>query len=93
MTSETNEISEHQWKLYNVLKTHSGWLTAKEVALKAGISGSTSRQHCLRLVRAGILDQLEVFPGHRYRLAENAEKRNKTYVQRLEQAGTVFAGM
>jgi hypothetical protein len=44
----------------------------------------------LKLVNLGIFDQAEVFPAHRYRLAEMADKRNKGYALRIEQAMSVF---
>lgn len=44
----------------------------------------------MKLVDLGLLDQAEVFPAHRYRLSSKADKRNKSYLQRLERAAEVF---
>lgn len=87
---ETNEVSLHQVKIFRVLESSTGWISAKEVAAAAGVADRTSRAHLLKLVNLGIADQAEVFPSHRYRLSEIADKRNKTYLQRIRQAAEVF---
>ena len=86
---ETNEVSLHQVKVFQCLEAGE-WLTSKEVAERAGVAGRTARAHLLKLVHLGIVDQAEVFPAHRYRLSEMADKRNKAYVQRLHAAMEVF---
>ena len=45
----------------------------------------------VRFVRAGLVDQAEVFPGHRYRFSGMAEKRNRTLLERLARAEEVLA--
>lgn len=88
---EGNEVSIHQVRIYKVFsQTPGAWLTSKEVANKAAVSGRTARLHCLRMVKLGLLDQAEVFPGHRYQLSSLAAKRNQAYVLRLEHAAAVF---
>ncbi len=87
---ERNEVSLHEVKVY--LTLGCGWVTAKEVAAKATVAERTARAHLLKLVRLGIAEQAEVFPAHRYRMAEKAGKRNGGYVQRLEQAREIFFG-
>ena len=42
-----------------------------------------------RVVELGILDQAELFPAHRYRISEHADKRNKAYVIRLREAAKI----
>lgn len=87
---ETSEISIHQCRLFHALKTDGGWITSKEAAIKADIAKRTARAHLLRFVQQGLLDQAEVFPAHRYRLAAKADKRNLAMLQRLESACVVF---
>ena len=87
---ERNEVSLHEVKVYLVLKKEPAWITSKDIAKKAGVADRTARAHALRLVQLGIIDQAEVFPAHRYRLSENASKRNIGYLQRLEKACEVF---
>jgi len=87
---ESNEISAHLFHVYAFVKRSPGWVTAAQITLGAGVAPRTARAHALRLVLAGVFDQAEVFPGHRYRMAATAAKRNKGYVQRLEQAREVF---
>ena len=87
---ETSEVSLHLVKVYMFLKGRIDWVTSKDVAQGAHIAERTARHHLLKLVRLGIVDQAEVFPAHRYHLSRLAEKRNKSFVQRLEQAKEIF---
>lgn len=88
---ESNEISMEQVKVFRYVQQHAGgWHRTKDIAQGAGVAERTARHHASRLAALGILDQAEVFPGHRYRLADKAGKRNDGYLQRLEQACNVF---
>jgi len=88
---ETSEISLHEAKLYQALeKRGAAWSTAKELAKDAGIAERTARAHLLKLAKLNLMDVVEVFPAHRYRLAEKAEKRNAGYLARLIYAVEVF---
>lgn len=87
---ETNEISVHQARIFSTLKGNAGWMTADEVAEAAKVAGRTARAHLLRFVQAGIADQAEVFPSHRYRFSGLADKRHKTFVERIERACEIF---
>lgn len=87
---ETSEISLHDVKVYLVLKSADRWLTNREIAKAAGVADRTARAKTIRMVRLGILDQAELYPGHRYQLSKKADKRNGGYVQRLEQAIKIF---
>jgi hypothetical protein len=87
---ESSEISEHQVRLYKFLRGHSGWCTAIQAGEGSKIAPRTARAHLLKFVKAGIVDQIEAFPGHRYQLSPMAEKRNKTLIARLKQAVEVF---
>jgi hypothetical protein len=87
---EHNEVSFHEVRVYLAYKSATGWLTAREVAAKSGVAERTARAHSLKLVKLGVLDQAEVFPAHRYRIAGKAAKRNAGYLRRLENACAVF---
>ena len=88
---EHNEISHHEVSIFLVMsKNKQRWFTSKEIANESGVAPRTARAHCLNLVRLGLLDQAKVFPAHRYRWAEKADKRNIGYLQRLELAAEVF---
>lgn len=87
---ERNEISLHQVKIWKAVTNHDGWITAKDVAEKAGVARRTASLHCLNLVKLGIFDLAEVFPAHMYRASEMGDKRNKAYLLRLEKAANVF---
>lgn len=88
---ETNEVSEHIYRVFAFVRDAERWVTAKEIAIQAKVAGRTARAHALRLVHAGIFDQAEVFPSHRYKLSAKADKRNKGFIQRLERAGEIFS--
>ena len=87
---ETAEISIHQLKVFNFVKNSEGWVSSKEVAEATGVAGRTARMHCLNFVKAGIFDQAEVHPSHRYRLSTLASKRNLSFINRLEQAEEIL---
>jgi hypothetical protein len=68
---EKNEISIHGIKVFKAIKDAGKWVSNLEIASAIdGVSNRTIRAHTLRLVQMGRLDQAEVFPSHRYRLAE-----------------------
>lgn len=88
---ETNEVSLHQIKVYMAVKdAGENWLTSAEICAKAGVAPRTARAHALKLVNLGIFDQADVFPAHRYRMAETSVNRNKGYLLRIEKAMSVF---
>lgn len=87
---EKNEISIHEVRIWIAAQQAKGWTTAKEIADVAKVAGRTARLHLLKLSRLGLLDVAEVFPGHRYRVSEKADKRNAGYHQRITKAAEVF---
>ena len=91
MEHETPEISRHLLAVFVHLRDRKGWHTSKHIAEQTKISDRTARAHLLRLVRLGIVDQAEVFPAHRYRLSDKADKRNKAMMLRFKVAEEVLA--
>lgn len=87
---EHSEISLHQLRIFHFVHTANRWVTNHEIAQGAKVAPRTAREHSKRFVEGGIFDQAEVFPGHRYRFSDKAEKRNKAYMLRLQQAQAVF---
>lgn len=84
---ERNEISEHEVRVYQILKDDpSKWWTTKEMTPAAKVAKRTAALHLQRFAQLGVVDQVEIFPNHRYRLSAKSRVRNKAYVQRLEQA-------
>lgn len=91
MVNERSEISLHEVKVFRCLRdSDSKWFTNSEIAAECKISERTVRSHTLRFVKLGILDQAEVFPAHRYKYSQKANRRNVAYLQRLERADEVF---
>ncbi len=88
---EANEISLHEVKLYRAIQKRGAiWATSKELANDSGIAERTARAHLLKLARLNVVDIAEVFPGHRYRISDKADKRNAGYITRLERASEAF---
>jgi DNA-binding transcriptional ArsR family regulator len=89
---ENNEISEHEIRVYCVLRDTEQWVTSADVVTTGHVKPRTARHHLRRLVNLGIVDMAAVFPGHRYRLAKMAGKRNAGYLRRLLAALDVVQG-
>lgn len=87
---EPSEISLHLVKIYRCLSQSHAWMTNKHIAEATGVSLRRTSHHTKTLVGLGILEQAEVYPGHRYRVAEKADKRNGSYLARLKQAEEIF---
>ena len=88
---ERNEVSRHEVLVFKALLEADPWITAAEIAQRADVAPRTARAHALKLVRLNIVDQAEVFPAHRYRIAANASKRNRGYFDRLYRAADALA--
>lgn len=87
---ETSEISLQQVKIYDFVKGAKGWVSSKDIVKATDCARETVGVHCRKFVSLGVFDQAEVWPGHRYRVAKLADKRNKSIVKRLEDAKAVF---
>lgn len=90
--TERNEISRHEVEVFRVLTLNAEtWKTNTEIAADCvSVAPRTVRAVTLKFVKLGILDQAEVFPAHKFRLAAKAAKRNRGYVDRLRTAADVF---
>ena len=85
---ERAEISRHEVQVFAVLaRKPAAWLSNTNIAAELDdVAPRTVRQHTQRLVKLGLVEQREVFPGHRFRLAEKARQRNGGYLDRLNGA-------
>lgn len=82
---EHAEVSTHMIAAWSVLRQATEPLTNREIAQQAGIAARTARAHTRYFRQLGLLDVIEVFPRHLYRLADQAERRQIGYYQRLEE--------
>lgn len=82
-------ISIHEVSVVRAL-ADGAWRTSKEIAQLAEVADRTARHHCLRLSNLGVLDQAQVFPGHRYRLSGEAGQREGAYMKRLKAAAVAL---
>ena len=62
-----NTITEHAVEVYRALQAADGWLTAPQIAERAGISNRSALRHASRLAAEGLAEQVETTP-FRYRL-------------------------
>ena len=92
MREEPTEISWHAAEVYRVFRDNpERWLMNKEIAEKTqGVAARTVRAKTSTLVRLGVVEQIEVFPGHRYRLVNTPNDTAQAYRRRLEAALKVF---
>ena len=86
---ESNEISVHEVRIWLALECGK-WMTNSELAKAARVAERTATNHTRRLVSLGLLDMAELFPGHRFRISDKADKRNSGYFRRLQRAKGVF---
>ncbi len=87
---ETSEISLHQLRVFEFVRDAQKWVSIKDIVGATGSARKTVDIHCRRFVNLGIFDQVEVWPGHRYRVAELAGKRNAAIMERLRKAREAF---
>ena len=90
---ERPEISMHEILVYRYFAANPHkWIPVAELKKAVPtVAERTIRLHIKKWADAGLVDTAEVFPGHRYRWAENA-KRNQSYLLRLTKANEVFFG-
>lgn len=88
---ERSEVSAHEVRAFLAIRNHPGWMTHEDLALAAKISKRTARAYSKKWLKLGMIDLAEVFPAHRIRWAQQANRRNASYLQRLEEATKVFA--
>lgn len=88
-TISSHEVAVYRALAYRALTSARSWLSSAELAARAGVVPRTARHHALRLVRLGIVEQAAVFPGHRYRLAEEGVG-DTAYLARLLHAAEVL---
>jgi hypothetical protein len=88
---ETNKISAHQVRAFRCLENAGdAWMTNNEIAKTARVAPRTARAITKKFVELGVLDLAEVFSAQRYRMSPLAEKRNRGYLTRLQQAAEVL---
>lgn len=70
------------------------WLDYRGVhARTSNTAPRTVRAILAKLADRGIVDYVEVFPGRRYRLAEDAEEKHTAYFSAIDAAAEAFASM
>lgn len=88
---ERNEISRQEIEVFRVLLAAGLWQTNAELAAQCeNVAPRTVRAMTSKFVHLGLVDQAEVFPAHKFRIAAKADKRNRGYVDRLRQVASVF---
>lgn len=78
------EITEHLARVAIDLRKRGDWATAIEVAATSGVAGRTTRHHLTRLVKVGVVELVEAFPGHRYRWSTAPSEKCEAFVVKLD---------
>jgi predicted DNA-binding transcriptional regulator len=86
-----NQISQHEIRVYEAVKDDGGWLTAREIGVKADVAARTSRAHAATLSSLGVFDVAKVFGGYRYRIKTELEPMASEYVGQIEAAKRVLS--
>lgn len=81
-------ISRHEVAVFQAVG--KDWITSRDIAERADVAPITARQHLVRFVRAGLIERANVFPGYRYRSAQNGNAHEHPYLKRLNDAASVF---
>lgn len=89
--NEKSEISLHLVKVFKAIKDADGkWVTNKEVSAMIKMPLRTVASHTLHLSDAGMINQAEVFPAHKFQFSGKADKRNKAFYERVIRAMEIF---
>lgn len=92
MPSTADQVSVHEVLVFTALQNHRhAWISNSDLAARVpSVSLRTVRAHVARWVRQGLVEQADVYPGPRYRLAPDAESRCGEYVNRVREAAGRF---
>ena len=90
---ESVKISAHQAKVFATLKAADAeWLTNQEIGLRRkDVQPRTISLHTARLAKLGLLEQVEPFPGYKYRVSDKAQQHNPKYLVRLAEAAKLHS--
>lgn len=83
-------ISREEACFYVTLLDATEWITAADLAAKAGVSGRSARLYCERYVGLGIAEVVKLHPAHRYAFCGGRNTADKKYMQALQQAASIF---
>lgn len=86
----SNQISDHEVRVYEAVRLHGGWLTAKEIAAKADVADRTARGHASTLAEIGVFEVARVFGGYRYRIKTTLEPSASEYAAQIESAKRIL---
>jgi len=87
---EPVQISMHQVRVFRFVRDRGKWVSSTDIAEGAEVSPRTARHLARTLVGLGIFDQIEMYPGHRYRFSDQADTVNEAYMIRLRDAEEAF---
>lgn len=84
------QISAHEVRVYEVVRTSLPWLTAREIAVKADVADRTARDRARALTEAGVFQCSQVFGGYRYRINAMPPDRALRVIDEIELARNVL---
>lgn len=84
------QISEHEVRIYQAAFEDGGWLTSREIGVKADVADRTTRHHAKGLAKLGVFEVAKVFGGFRYRIKTSPAGPAAEYVAQIEAAKDVL---
>lgn len=86
----------HMARVYGALRNAGGWLTNVEIAEAAGVAERTARKHTAKLAALGLVDMVNAYPSHQFKLRAPArlDRDGQNAMAELEKAmmpGTIVA--
>ena len=87
-----DQISLQEVKVYRLLSSHpETWFSNRNISAEVkGVALRTVRACTRRFFDLGLVEKVHVFPGDRFRFSV-APKKNKKYIQQLEEAAAVLS--
>jgi len=87
---KASEISLHQLRVWEFVRDLGTWVSVADIQQATGVCPRTARHHARNLTDQGLLERVDVFPGARFRVLPDPERRNPELMARLERAREAF---
>src|SRR3990167_2050179 len=89
---ELSEISRQECQTFSALCTRR-WQTMHDLSRVTGLPKRSINTYMLKFLALGLVDLVETFPRHSFRLSKFASKRNSSYLERLRRTKRIFDQM
>ncbi len=91
MKGDRDQVSKQEVMIFRTLRGAVAWTTSAALARAATVAGSTARLHLRRYVALGLVDVVQLHPGHRYRWVSKVPAgAAAAYLKRLKRASDIL---